>query len=252
VSVRCVIVDDEPLSRQRISDLLGEQAEFEVVGEAEDGAEAISVIERLRPDVVFLDIQMPGASGFEVVEALQPPIPLVIFVTAFDSYAVRAFEADAVDYVLKPVDALRFRATAARIRAALAHGGGGWQVRMAAFLERLDAREHQMRRIVIREGDRIFFIDVRDVEWFEAAGNYIRVHTVSGPHLIRMTMQTLEGRLDPKHFARVQRSAIVNLGRVSQLEAAVRGEYDIILKSGERLHLQKAYKDRLRTALGDF
>jgi two-component system, LytTR family, response regulator len=251
VSIRCVIVDDEPLARQRIRDLLSETSDFEVAGEAEDGAEAIGAIEKLRPDVVFLDIQMPGVDGFEVVEALEPPAPLFVFTTAFDSYAVRAFEAHALDYVLKPVDASRFHDSLSRVRQAL-DGGSDWQTRMAAFLERIDNREHQLRRVVIREGDRVFFLDVREIDWFEAAGNYIRVHAASATHLIRMTMQTLEKKLDRKQFTRIHRSAIVNVARVSELQSRLRGDYDLVLKNGERLHLQKAYRDRLRTALGDF
>ena len=250
MTIRCVIVDDEPLARQRIRDLLAEAGDFRVEAEAEDGADAIRAIERLRPDVVFLDIQMPGVDGFEVVEALQPPLPLFVFTTAYDSYAVQAFEAHALDYVLKPIDAARFRDSLERVRQAI--DAGGWQSRMSAFLERLDSRERQLRRIVIRDGDRVFFLDIREVDWFEASGNYVRVHSGSGGHLIRMTMQALEKKLDRKQFARIHRSTIVNVARVSELQSRERGDYDLVLKSGERLQLQKAYRERLRAALGDF
>lgn len=229
--LRVVIVDDEPLARQRIRDLLVNE-NVEIAGECEDGLQALQVIRDTAPDLVFLDVQMPGLDGFEVLNLLDAR-PIIIFTTAFDAYAVRAFDEHALDYLLKPIDAARFAESLARVR-------------------RTAARHQPLRRIVVKTPGRVLFLETREVEWFEAAGNYVRVHAGGETHLVRMTMQSLEQRLDARAFARIHRSTIVNVARVAALNATVGGEYDVVLKNGETLPMQRSYHDRLRAALGDF
>ena len=234
MKLRTVIVDDEPLARQRIRDLLVNEG-VEIVGECEDGLQALQLIRDTAPDLVFLDVQMPGLDGFEVLNLLDER-PAIVFTTAFDAYAVRAFDEHALDYLLKPIDAARFAESMARVR------------RVAGKRE----PQQHLRRVVVKTPGRVLFIEMRDVEWFEAAGNYVRVHSSGETHLMRMTMQALEQRLDARAFARIHRSTIVNVSRVAALNATVGGEYDVVLKSGATLPMQRSYHDRLRAALGDF
>ncbi len=248
MTLRAIIVDDEPLARQRIRDLLAAE-DVLVIGECEDGLQALQAISEQHPDLIFLDVQMPGVDGFELLRLLEPPRPMIIFTTAFEAYAVRAFDEHALDYLLKPIDAARFRESLAR---ATARTRDDWSERLGGLLARLERQPQLLRRLVVKTPGRVFFVETRDVDWFEAAGNYVRVHTGGEAHLVRMTMQTLEQRLDPRAFARIHRSTIVNVGRVAELQAGFRGDYDVILKSGARLPMQRAYHDRLRAALGDF
>jgi two-component system LytT family response regulator len=232
VKLRVVIVDDEPLARQRIRDLLTRE-NVDIAGECEDGPQALQVIRDTAPDLVFLDIQMPGLDGFEVLNLLDTR-PMIIFTTAFDAYAVRAFDEHALDYLLKPIDATRFAEALKRVR-------------------RAGRRESQpLKRVVVKAPGRVLFLETRDVDWIEAAGNYVRVHANGEAHLVRMTLTALEERLDSRAFARIHRSTIVNVARVAALNATFRGEYDVVLKSGETLAMQRSYHDRLRAALGDF
>ena len=252
MTARVVIVDDEPLARRRVRDLLAEENDFAVAGECEDGFQALERIPALRPDVVFLDVQMPGMSGFEVLEHLDAPMPIIVFTTAYETYAVRAFEVSALDYLLKPLHAGRFREAVARVRSALSGDRAASSERIAALLGRLDKREDVLRRIVVKDRGRVFFIDVRDVDGLEAAGNYVRVHTAGAAHLVRTTLQALEAKLDPRLFVRIHRSVIVNVQRIAELQARFRGDYAVVLKSGKTFELQRAYRDKLRAVVGEF
>ena len=253
MTLRAVIADDEPLARRRVRDLLAEESDVEVVAECEDGIETLRVVPAARPDLLFLDVQMPGLDGFDVLSALDPADrPAIVFTTAYESYAVRAFDEHALDYLLKPLDAARFRDAMARVRQMLATSREGWSARIAELLARVERREQHLRRIVVKDGGRVFFVETRDVDWLEAAGNYVRLHVGQETHLVRMTMQSIEQRLDPRAFARIHRSIIVNAARVAELQPAFRGEYDVLLKGGTKLRMQRAYHDRLRAALGDF
>ena len=247
--MKALIVDDEPLARRRVRDLLGRFDSITVAGEAEDGISAIRDITAMRPDLVFLDVQMPGMDGFEVIEHLDAPRPRIIFTTAYENYALRAFEVSAVDYLLKPIDEERFDQAVLRARAAIP---GEWDGRVTALLQRLERREKSMRRVVIKEPGRVFFIETRDVDWFEAAGNYVRVHANGAAHLIRSTMQALEQSLDPRAFVRIHRRAIVNVSRIAELQSQFRGSYSVILKTGEELELSHAYRGRLQAVIGEF
>ena len=247
-----MIVDDEPLARRRVRDLAGRHDDVEVIGEAEDGVSAIREIASRQPDLVFLDVQMPGMDGFEVLENLDRPLPIIIFTTAYETYALRAFEVSAVDYLLKPVDEERFDEAVRSARAALAKEPEAWNERIAALLARLERREQSLRRIVVKEEGRVSFVDVRDVDWFEASGNYVNVHANRATHLIRTTMAALEARLDHRTFVRIHRRTIVNVTKIEEMQVRFRGNYAVLLRTGEELELSRAYKEQLRVALGDF
>jgi len=251
MTLRCAIVDDEPLARQRIRDLLAGESGVEIVAECEDGIAALQTLPSAAADLLFLDIQMPGLDGFEVLRELDSE-PVIIFTTAFDSYALRAFEAHAIDYLLKPIDEERFRAAMTRACRFLEGTREEWPARLQALVERLDRRQESLRRIVVKSGGRVFFIETREVDYFEAAGNYVRVHAGGEAHLVRLTMQTLDARLDGRVFVRIHRSIIVNSARIAELQARTRGDYDVVLRSGAKLELQRSYRPRLQAVLGDF
>jgi two-component system LytT family response regulator len=253
MTIRCLVIDDEPLARQRIHDLLATEEGFEVVGDCEDGIDALRTIPSLRPDVVFLDVQMPGLDGFEVLSELEEgKRPAIVFVTAFDEYAVRAFDACALDYLLKPLEAERFHASLCRVRRTLAGGGKSESERLRTLMTRLERDEKRLHRIVIKTSERIFFVETADVDWFEACGNYVRLHAGPQSHLVRMTMQSLEERLDPRQFARIHRGTIVNVARIRTLHRLFRGEYDVAMEGGTILRLQRGYRGKLKEAFGEF
>jgi two-component system LytT family response regulator len=245
-----VIVDDEPLPRERIATLLSAHPEIEVAAECGDGGEAVRVIAETQPDLVFLDIQMPVLDGFEVLEALSPgPLPSVIFVTAFDEYAVRAFEVSALDYLLKPIDPARFEQALARavdrLRSARPDGGA----ELVAFLSRWRAERGYAARFVVRSGGKLTLVRTSDVDWIDAAGNYVRLHCGGRQHLLRETMKSIEARLDPDVFVRVHRSAIVNVDRIASLEPYFHGEYVVVMRDGTKLTSSRSHSGRLRALL---
>lgn len=247
--LRAVIVDDEPLPRERIATLLAAHPEIEIVAECGDGAEAVRVICETRPDLVFLDIQMPELDGFEVLEALGGDhLPAVIFVTAFDEYAVRAFEVSAIDYLLKPIDPARFEQALGRAmqRVTASPEATG---ELVAFLSRWRAQRGFAARFVVRSGGKLTFVRPQEVDWIDAAGNYVRLHTAGRQHLIRETMKSIESRLDPDVFVRVHRSAIVNIDRVASLEPYFHGEYIVIMRDGAKLTSSRSHSGRLRALL---
>ena len=249
---RVAIVDDEPLARERIRTLLQEQGGSEIVAECADGEQAVAAILALAPDIVFLDIQMPELDGFGVLEALGPDTPpAVVFVTAFDEYAVRAFEAEAIDYLLKPVTPERFDKALARARQRLESGppGGAADEEVRAFVARMQAERGHATRFVARDGAKVTFIRIEDVDLIEAAGNYARIHAAGRAHLVRNTLKAIESRLDPRQFVRVHRSAIVRLERIASLEPYFHGEYVVTLRDGTRLTSSRSYSVRLRALL---
>ena len=237
VITRVVIADDEAPARRIVRSYLGGRGDAEVVGEAENGVEAVDAVRTLDPDLVVLDIQMPGMTGFEAIEAIGvEAMPPTIFATAYDEFALRAFEINAVDYLLKPFSRERFAQAFERARGRI----GGERDKMARILASLP-----LERIVVRHGDRLFFVPIGDVLHFAAEGNYVRVHTAGGSHLIRGTLADLEARLDPKRFARIHRSGIVSIDAIKEVRPHFHGDSIVTLKSGETLRLSRRYQQRL-------
>ena len=250
--LRVLLVDDEPLVRQGIRDFLEDEPDITIVGECGDGVEALETIARERVDLVFLDIQMPELDGLGVASALaEQGGPVVVFVTAYSEHAVRAFEVNAVDYVLKPFDRERFLAALGRARARRASGEQEELARrLAAVLSELQRSRGQAQRVLVRTDGRIRFVPVADIDWIEAADNYARLHVGPERHLVRETMASLEARLDGSRFARIHRSAIVNLARIRELQPTFNGEYAVFLQSGAKLTLSRGYRDALREKIG--
>jgi two-component system LytT family response regulator len=259
--IKTVVVDDEPLARRRILRLLKAEPDVDVVAECSDGREAIQAIRQHEPDLVFLDVQMPEIDGFGVLQALGPQVPLVIFTTAYDQYAVRAFEVHALDYLVKPFDPERFRAAFQRARDQLERSQASDQnQRLITLLEQLAAQaragdgtvggDRFLDRLMIRSGGKIFFVKTAEIDWVEAAANYVRLHVGRESHVIRETISNLAERLDPTHFARIHRSTIVNLDRVKEMQPWFSGEYIVILRDGTRLKLSRGYRERLEEQLG--
>ena len=245
--IRTLIVDDEPLARRGIRAQLDEEADIEIISECRNGLEAVAAIEEQSPDLVFLDVQMPELDGFGVLEAVGVDrMPVVIFVTAYDQYALRAFEVHALDYLLKPVDAERFASALQRARKQIEHHNvQDLNQRLQSFLDDVQAKQKFTERLVIKSGGRIFFLNVQEIDWIEAADNYVRLHVGRDSHLLRETMNHLEKRLDPDRFLRVHRSRIINLRQIKELQPLFRGEYDIMLQDGTRLESGRGYREKL-------
>jgi two-component system LytT family response regulator len=250
VRLKVLIVDDEPLAREGIKLMLGSGAQ---VVEARNGMEAVARIRDEKPDLVLLDIQMPRMDGFGVVEAVgADKMPVVIFVTAHDRYAIRAFEISAVDYLLKPVTEERFQIAFERARNRLRAAAPEDSTRqMLTVLEAIANPRRYLSRLAIRSGERTIFLGVDQVEWIEAEQNYVRVHAGQTPHLLRVPMNTIETSLDPERFLRIHRSYIVNLRHVKQLWMLAHGQYVVELSSGHRLQSGRTYGDRIRTLLSN-
>jgi two-component system LytT family response regulator len=244
--MRVLIADDEPLACERLRTLLASERDIELVGEFNDGRSAAEAIRRLTPDLVFLDIQMPEMDGFAVLDALSVP-PAVIFVTAFDQFAIRAFEVCALDYLLKPFDKDRFRKALGRARAECERRSGtDLGARLQSLLAELRERKQYVDRLVVRAGGRVLFLKTAELDYIESAGNYLRLHSGAEEYLYRETMARMEAMLDPARFARIQRSTIVNVERVKELHPLFRGDYAVVLRDGRRLTLARAYRDRLK------
>jgi len=249
--VSVLIVDDEPLARDGVRLHLELESDFEVVGEAGSGEEAVALIEELSPDLVFLDVQMPGIDGFGVIETVGvEKMPVTIFVTAYDQFALKAFDTHALDYLLKPFDAERFRAAVGRAREQLrARRLGDVEGQLAVLIGELRGKREYLERVVVRSGGRILILRVDDIDWLEAASNYVRIHAGGRQYLLRETMSNLEARLDPARFVRIHRSTMVRLDRIRELEPLFQGDYVLILEDGTRLTSSRGYRDRLQAML---
>lgn len=250
--IRTLVVDDEPIARERVLALLQGEEDVEVVGECSDGAQALSAIQHQSPDLVFLDVQMPGVDGFGVIEAIGPErMPTVVFVTAYDEYALKAFEVHALDYLLKPFGRVRFQETLKHARASLdRRRAGDLGRRLLALVNDIKPEAPKLERLVVKSGGRVFFLRTEEIDWVEAAGNYVRLHLASESHLFRETMSRMEARLDPRRFVRVHRSHIVNTERIKELQPWFNGESVVILRNGTRLPLSRGYRDKLQEHLG--
>ncbi len=244
-----LIVDDEPLAREGLRMLLSQDPEIAAIHEARDGREAVAAILEARPDLVFLDVQMPEMDGFSVVrEVGAERMPAVVFVTAHDQYAIQAFEINAIDYLLKPVTEERFRQALARAKVRLdVRAGDEASGRILSLLEAMAAPRRYMKRLAVRSAGKTVFVDVEDVDWIEAAENYVQLHAGKAGHLLHVPMNTLEKSLDPEIFLRIHRSAMVNVRRIKELQPAAHGEYVVTLASGVRLQSSRTYNEKLKT-----
>jgi two-component system LytT family response regulator len=256
MTLRTLIVDDEPLARERVRMMLGMHDDVAVIGEYGDGQQAIDAIRHEHPDLVFLDVQMPGVDGFGVLRALEGEImPYVIFVTAYDQYALQAFEVHALDYVLKPFNAERFSQALQRARTAIArHEESESTVdkdRLRSLVASLTAEQREKQRIVVKSSGRVFFVKVDDIDWIEAEGNYVRLHMGAQSHLLRETMKGMESVLDVSQFIRIHRSTIVNADRIRELQPLFHGEYAVILRDGTRLVASRGPDNRLKKLLAE-
>jgi len=272
--IRALIVDDEAIARRRLRRLCGREGDVEVIGECAAGREAVTAVAEHAPDVLFLDVQMPELDGFGVLAALREVTtpertPAVVFVTAYDEHAVRAFDVHAADYLLKPVEPERFRVAVARVRerlgeadaarrhaqlvAILGAGAGGSRAApppAPVGVPVASGAPRYRERLLAKVDGRMYFVRAADIDWVEADGNYVRLHVGREAHLIRETMADLERDLDPVTFARIHRSTIVNLDRVREMQPWFSGEYVVILHDGTRLKLSRWYRDRLEARLG--
>jgi len=249
--LRAIIVDDEELAREAIKELLEGEPEIQLVGECRDGIQAIEMIESKKPDMVFLDVQMPGADGFSVLEGLRDgKMPLVVFTTAYDQYALKAFEANAVDYLLKPIPQKRFREAIERARDVLAHRTTDlFAKRIFAVLDSLHGKGRFRERFVVKSRGRIILLKTDDLTWIEAAGDYVRLHIGSENHLFHGKISKLEKELDHRIFVRIHRSAIVNVDRIKELEPLFSGDYSMILHDGTKLTLSRTHRDKVLNIL---
>ena len=253
MKIRTLIVDDEPLARERLRALLSAEPDIEIIGECGDGPEAVESIRRDAPDLVFLDVQIPEIDGFGVIERVGlENAPVVVFVTAYDQYALEAFDVHAVDYLLKPFDETRFAKALGRARSAVqAQRSGEVSERLLALLRGLRAAPTgRTERLVVKSAGRLFFLRTEEIDWIESSGNYVCLHVGSETHLLRETMSSLEARLDPATFIRIHRTAIVNVDRIKELQPLFHGEYEVVLRGGARLTLSRSYRDRLQCLLG--
>jgi two-component system LytT family response regulator len=256
--IRAIIVDDEPAARRGVRLLLERDSAIEIVGEAGTGDEAAELMRREKPDLAFLDVQMPGSNGFEALQQVgAAAAPAVIFVTAYDEHALRAFEVNAVDYLLKPYDDVRFSAALQRAKEEVRRRQlDRVNARLSQLLDYLQqssaanaTTENPGERILIKSSGEIFFLKAEEVDWIEAEGDYMKFHVRGRAHLMRETMARLEARLDPKRFIRIHRSTIVNIDRLQKLSPSFAGEYAVVLHDGTRLKLSRGYHERISTLL---
>jgi two-component system LytT family response regulator len=262
--LRVLVVDDEPLARSGIADLVARDEELDVVGQCGDGQSAVEAIRTLEPDLVLLDIQMPEMDGFQVIQQVGPErMPAVIFITAYDQFAVRAFEVHALDYLLKPFDDERFAAAIARSKRALRDNEmGQLSLRLLGLLETTKRGtlppaagvssapgQPYLSRLVVKNAGRVIFVRIDEIDWIEAADYYVRLHVARKSHLLRETMSALEEQLDPARFFRVHRSAIVNLDRLVEIQPYFHGEHVLVLQDGSKLKLSRSRKEKLEAVL---
>jgi two-component system LytT family response regulator len=246
-----LIVDDEPFARASLRALLEREPDAITILEARNGQEAVSFIRDERPDVVFLDVQMPDMNGFDVVRQVgAAAMPDVIFVTAHDHFAIRAFDINALDYLLKPVAEERFAEALSRTRARL-KGRGDDSERIVSLLQTLASPPRTLTRMAVRSAGRTSFVNLEDVRWIQGAENYVQLHTATTEHLVQMTIQSLLELLDPDMFVRIHRSIIVNVRHVSHIETGIHGNYDFTLNNGARVHSSRSYTDAIKKLISN-
>jgi two-component system LytT family response regulator len=245
MSFTALVVDDEALARQGLRELLCRDAEISAIHEARDGREAVEAIRTHRPDLVFLDVQMPELDGFGVIDAIGlDAMPLMVFVTAHDEHAIRAFEISAIDYLLKPVTAARFDRALARAKTQVSQSAQPEQ--MKALLELIASPHRHLKRLAVRSPGKTYFVNVDEIDWIGAAENYVELHAGTATHLVHVTMNVIEGSLDPARFIRIHRSIIVNISCIQELHSAMHGEFMLILRNGTRLQSSRTYHAQVK------
>jgi len=246
MKIRTLIVDDEPLARERVRRFLRDEPDVAIIGECGNGAEAIKTIKSEKPDLVFLDIQMPEKNGFEVIKSLDPKtVPTVVFVTAYDQYALQAFDVHALDYLLKPFNRERLHRAVVHARELIENKNRGkMDERLASLIADLKTGKKYLERLVVKSVGRVFFLRTDEIDWIEAAGNYLKLHIGRESHLIRETMNSIEAKLDPDKFLRIHRSTIVNIDRIKELHPMFSGDYSVILRNGAELTLSRNFRER--------
>jgi len=248
-TIRAIVVDDESLARSGLCMRLEKYPQIQVVQSCQNGKEALAAIAELAPDLVFLDIQMPGFTGFDVVKRLQQDnMPAIVFVTAYDAFAVDAFTANAVDYLLKPVEDDRLETTITKVTEHVSRKEAAMKSRGAInqLLQSVSETSQYSDRIAIKDGSSTTFVPVKDIDWVDAAGDYMCVHVNGQTHIMRTTMKELEAQLDPNIFQRVHRSTIVNLHRVEKVSSHINGEFHLTLSNGSSLKMSRSYKDKVK------
>ena len=245
MTIRAVIVDDESLARKNVKRFLATEPDISVIGECGGGGEAINVIQELSPDLLFLDIQMPGIDGFEVLHAIrESKMPIIIFVTAYDQHALKAFEIHALDYLLKPLKQERFKKSIERVRTQMAMGDSREITPgLKALIGKIETDQNHVSRFMIKSSNRVVLVKTGEIDWIESAANYALLHVGDKNYVVRETMQALETKLSPKSFQRISRSAIVNLERIKELQPMGKGQYVIILTNGMRLTMSRGIRD---------
>ncbi|MCI0442337.1 LytTR family DNA-binding domain-containing protein [bacterium] len=251
-TIRVCIVDDEPIACRRIQRLLKDDSSIEILKICSNGEQAADAIKKLSPDLIFLDIQMPGMNGFEMLKSVPVEnMPHVIFVTAYDRYAIQAFEVHALDYLLKPFDTERFEEALTRAKSQIDRDRSrNLNKGLYALLEEMKTPPRYLERLVIKASGRVFFLKTDEIDWIEAQGKYVSIHSGKDEHLVREGMNTLENELDPRKFVRIHKSTIVNIDRIEQLQAWFHGDYRVILKNGTMLTLSRRYRQKLDELLG--
>jgi two-component system LytT family response regulator len=250
--IKALIVDDESLARDRIRELLREIPEINITEECANGLQAVKAILEKEPDLVFLDIQMPGMDGFEVIRTIGVEnMPAIIFVTAYDQYAVKAFESHAFDYLLKPFNSKRLLHAVERVMPLIHHHPNlEFRKRVDDLLEQMKQKDNFIERILIKATNRIYFIRVGEMDWIESAGNYVEIHTGKETHLLRETMNNLETKLNPSKFLRIHRSVIVNIDQIKEMQPDVDNNYIVILKCGKQLTMSRGQREKMKKLMG--
>lgn len=240
-------MDDEPPARQKIKSFLEHEQDVEVIAECGDGPQAVDVIQRQAPDLIFLDMEMPGLDGLEVIEEVgSAKMPVTVFVTAFDKYAVKAFEKHAVDYLLKPFDKTRFKRTLEQVRDQLDRSDDHeFSKQLQTLLDNLKGKKRYAERLTVKSRRGMMLLRTDDVDWVDAAGNYVRLNAKGSAYLLRATMASIEERLDPRKFLRIHRSTIVNIERIREIRPLQHGEHLVVLDNGQRLTLSRSYRTKL-------
>lgn len=251
--IRAIIVDDEPLAREKVQLFASDEQDIEVIAVCTNGQEAIDAVLRLSPDLMFLDIQMPEVGGFDVLQRIPAGrLPAVIFITAYDEFALRAFEFHALDYLLKPYDRERFQAAVQHARNAVLSRPSPdiTAEQISALLQSMKRPAAALDRLIVKTNGRIIFLRTEEIDWMEAAGNYVKLHAGSETHLLRETMNNLEEQLDPRYFIRIHRSTIININKIKELQPYFNGEYTVTLTNNTTLILSRGYRDNFTNVLG--